>query len=282
MTASTPDTADSSDSDRPSRIVLVTGGAGTLGALVVDRLRERGHAVRVVSRRGSGPRADVEYVSGDLETGEGVADAVAGVDVVVHCAGSQKGDGDKARQLVGAARRAGIRHLVYISVAGADRIPVHSKTDHAMFEYFAQKREGELVIERSGIPFTTLRATQFFTLVHQVAQSAAKLPIVPLPKRMHVQPVAAEEVADRLVALAEGEPAGYVPEFGGPRVYATHELIRAYLRSAGRRRWIVSVGLPGKAAKAVLHGAIVSTGEERGTATWEEYLRARVLERAAG
>lgn len=260
-------------------LVLVTGGAGTLGSLVVDRLRERGRSVRVVSRRGSGPRDDVEYVAGDLETGEGVADAVAGVDVVVHCAGSQKGDGEKARRLVAAAKQAGIRHLVYISVAGADRVPVHSRTDHAMFEYFAQKREGELVIERSGIPFTTLRATQFFTLVYPVAQSVAKLPIVPLPKRMHVQPVAAEEVADRLVALAEGEPAGYVPEFGGPRVYNTHELIRAYLRSVGRRRWIVSVGLPGKAAKAVLHGAIVSKGQERGTATWEEYLHA--LEPAA-
>lgn len=272
----------SSDGDRRSGTVLVTGGAGTLGSLVVNRLRDHGHAVRVASRRGSGPRDDVEYVSGDLDTGEGVADAVAGVDLIVHCAGAQKGDGEKARQLVDAARREGVRHLVYISVAGADRVPVHSKTDHAMFEYFAQKREGELVIERSGIPFTTLRATQFFTLVYPVAQSVAKLPIVPLPKRMHVQPVAAEEVADRLVALAEGEPAGYVPEFGGPRVYDSHELIRAYLRSVGRRRWIVSVGLPGRAAKAVLHDAIVSTGSERGTATWEDYLAARALEPTAG
>jgi uncharacterized protein YbjT (DUF2867 family) len=258
-------------------LVLVTGGAGTLGSLIVDRLRDRDHAVRVVSRRGSGPRDDVEYVAGDLDTGDGVADAVAGAHVVVHCAGSQKGDGEKARQLVTAARDAGVRHIVYISVAGADRVPVRSRIDHAMFEYFAQKREGELAIERSGIPFTTLRATQFFTLVYPVAQSVAKLPIIPLPKRMHVQPVAAEEVADRLVALAEGEPAGYVPEFGGPRVHDAHELIRAYLRSVGRRRWIVSVGLPGKAAKAVLHDAIVSTGSERGTATWEDYLKARAL-----
>ena len=291
MTASSSDSLGSdidgpgihaSHGDRRSGIVLVTGGSGTLGALVVDRLRDHGHAVRVVSRRGSGPRDDVEYVSGDLDTGEGVADAVAGVDLIVHCAGAQKGDGEKARQLVEAARREGVRHLVYISVAGADRVPVHSKTDHAMFEYFAQKRVGELVIERSGIPFTTLRTTQFFTLVYPVAQSVAKLPIVPLPKRLHVQPVAAEEVADRLVALAEGEPAGYVPEFGGPRVYDSHELVRAYLRSVGRRRWIVSVSLPGKAAKAVLHDAIVSTGSERGTATWEEYLAARALEPTAG
>ena len=144
-----------------------------------------------------------------------------------------------------------------------------------MFEYFAQKREGELVIERSGIPFTTLRATQFFTLVYPVVESVAKSPIVPLPRRMRVQPVAAEEVADRLVTLTEGAPAGYVPEFGGPQVYSTHELMRGYLRSAGRRRWIISVGLPGAAARAVLNDAILANSEERGTATWEEYVRTR-------
>ncbi|MGA0567497.1 SDR family oxidoreductase [Rathayibacter sp. KR2-224] len=259
-----------------SPLILVTGGAGALGSLVVDRLRERGHRVRVVSRRGTGQRDDVEYVSGDLDTGEGVADAVAGAGIVVHCAGSQKGDGEKARRLVEAARTAGVRHIVYVSVAGANRIPVKSKTDHAMFEYFAQKREGELVIERSGIPFTTLRATQFDTLVFPVMQSMAKLPVIPLPKRMRVQPVAADEVADRLVALAEGSPAGYVAEFGGPRVYTTHELMRSYLRQAGLRRWVISVRLPGKAARAVQHDAILSNGPVRGEGTWEQYLQRKL------
>ncbi|NNC12224.1 NAD(P)H-binding protein [Planctomonas sp. JC2975] len=276
MSSSIPgSSASGSSADHADGLVLVTGGAGTLGTMVVDRLRDRGRTVRVVSRRGSGPRDDVEYVAGDLETGSGVADAVAGVDTIIHCAGSQKGDGEKARRLVEAARAAGIRHLVYISVAGADRIPVHSKTDHAMFEYFAQKREGELVIEKSGIPFTTLRATQFFELVLPVAESVAKLPVVPLPKKLRVQPIAANEVAGRLVALAEGAPAGYVPELGGPRVYTSHELVREYLRSEGRHRLIMSVGLPGGAAKAVLHDAIISKGAERGTATWEEFLAHR-------
>ncbi|MHA7985161.1 SDR family oxidoreductase [Rathayibacter sp. CAU 1779] len=277
MTSSTlgSSAADSFADGSPSGLVLVTGGAGTLGTMVVDRLCDRGRTVRVVSRRGSGPRNDVEYVAGDLETGSGVADAVAGVDTIIHCAGSQKGDGEKARQLVAAARAAGVRHLVYISVAGADRIPVRSKTDHAMFEYFAQKREGELVIEKSGIPFTTLRATQFFELVLPVAESVAKLPVVPLPKKMRVQPIAAAEVADRLVALAEAAPAGYVPELGGPRVYTSHELVREYLKAEGRHRLMMSVGLPGGAAKAVLHDAIISRGDARGTATWEEFLAHR-------
>ncbi|GAB3394027.1 NAD(P)H-binding protein [Humibacter soli] len=278
MTPSIPDQGDSTplEADSGTGLVLVTGGAGTLGSLVVELLRRHGHPVRVVSRRGTGPRDDVEYLKGDLDTGEGIQDAVAGVATVVHCAGSQKGDGDKARNLVAAARTAGVRHLVYISVAGADRIPVHSRADHAMFEYFAQKREGELAIESSGIPFTTLRATQFHTLAFVVAEAAAKLPVIPLPKRMRVQPVAAEEVAERLVALAEGEPAGYVPEFGGPEVHTSHELERAYLKRVGKRRWIVSIGLPGKGAKAVLSDAILSNGAERGVQTWEQYLQGRI------
>ena len=79
-------------------LILVTGGTGTLGKLVVPRLREAGAKVRVLSRQArEGPAGDVEYVRGDLDTGAGIDAAVAGAEVIVHCAGAQKGDGDKAR-----------------------------------------------------------------------------------------------------------------------------------------------------------------------------------------
>jgi uncharacterized protein YbjT (DUF2867 family) len=86
--------------------VLVTGGTGTLGRLVVPRLRQAGRSVRVLSRRDHAPADGVAFVRGDLTTGEGVDAAVDGVDTVLHCAGSAKGDGDKARTLVRAAARA--------------------------------------------------------------------------------------------------------------------------------------------------------------------------------
>jgi uncharacterized protein YbjT (DUF2867 family) len=112
--------------------ILVTGGTGTLGRLVVQRLKDAGRDVRVLSRR---PRADggVEFVTGDLETGAGIGAAVDDAELIVHCAGSSKGDEDKAATLVKAASRAGVQHLVYISVVGADRIPVVSAVDRAMF-----------------------------------------------------------------------------------------------------------------------------------------------------
>src|SRR5919198_4198326 len=136
-------------------LILLTGGTGTLGRQIMPLLREAGCKIRVLSRHPHEPTDGVEYVTGDLATGEGIDAAVAGVDTIVHCAGSAKGDDDKARHLVRAASRAGKPHLVYISVVGAERIPVVSGVDRAMFGYFASKRAAELVVEQSGLPWTT-------------------------------------------------------------------------------------------------------------------------------
>ena len=133
--------------------ILVTGGTGTLGRLVVPRLRDAGRDVRVLSRHSRAGGQGIEFVSGDLATGEGIDAAVQGVEIIVHLAGEMKGDEDKARHLVRAASQAGVRHLVYISVVGADRIPVASVIDRAMFGYFASKRAAERVVADSGLPW---------------------------------------------------------------------------------------------------------------------------------
>jgi len=140
--------------------ILVTGGTGTLGRLVVRRLRDAGCDVRVLSRRSREAEDGIQFVSGDLATGEGIEVAVDGAGTIVHCAGSPKGDEDKALNLVRAASRAGAAHLVYISVVGADRIPIDSRVDRAMFGYFGSKLAAERIVAGSGLPFTTLRATQ--------------------------------------------------------------------------------------------------------------------------
>src|SRR5215467_5666217 len=119
--------------------MLVTGGTGTLGRQVVSRLRDDGRTVRVLSRHSRAATDGIEFVAGDLTTGEGVEAAVQGAEVIVHCAGSNHGDGEKAQNLVRAASLAGTRHIVYISVVGADRVPVVSGVDRAMFTYFASK-----------------------------------------------------------------------------------------------------------------------------------------------
>jgi uncharacterized protein YbjT (DUF2867 family) len=257
-------------------LVLVTGGTGTLGRQVVARLRHEGRGVRVLSRQAREPEQGVEFVSGDLDTGEGIDAAVAGAGTIIHLAGAQKGDGEKARTLVKAASRAGVRHLVHISVVGVDRVPVVSGVDRAMFGYFESKRAAEEVVAGSGVPWTTLRATQFHDLILMIAQGMSKLPAVPVPSGFRFQPVDSDEVAARLVELAQGEPAGLVPDIAGPRVQTLSELLREYLRARGKHRLLVPLRLPGKAARAYRQGANLSPDRAVGHVTWEEFLAKRL------
>jgi uncharacterized protein YbjT (DUF2867 family) len=259
-------------------LILLTGGTGTLGRQIMPLLREAGCKIRVLSRHPHEPTDGVEYVTGDLATGEGIDAAVAGVDTIVHCAGSAKGDDVKAGHLVRAASRAGKPHLVYISVVGAERIPVVSGVDRAMFGYFAAKRAAEQIVADSGLLWTTLRATQFHDLTLTTVQAMAKLPMIPVPSGFRFQPVETGEVAARLVELALGAPAGLVPDFAGPRVYEMAELVRSYLRATHRRRPILPIRVPGKAARAIRAGANLAPDQAVGRRTWEEFLAERTRE----
>jgi uncharacterized protein YbjT (DUF2867 family) len=260
--------------------ILVTGGTGTLGRQVVSRLREEGHDVRVLSRHPHGPADGVEYVTGDLLQNLGVEAAVDGAQVIVHCAGGQKGDDLATANLVRGASRAGKPHLVYISVVGADRIPVVSPADRMIFSYFASKRAAELVVSNSGLPWTTLRATQFYDLLLKVTEAMAKLPVIPMPKGFRFQPVDSGEVAERLVELALDSPAGLVPDMAGPRIYETSELMRGYLAARHLNKRMVLVPVPGQGAGAVRAGAAIDPQRAVGRRTWEDFLAARVLSSA--
>jgi len=260
----------------PTAPILVTGGTGTLGRRLVPRLRAAGYAVWVLTRHGRADEDGVRYVTGDLATGEGVDLAVDGVATIVHCAGGHTGDEDTTRTLVRAASRAGAPHLVFISVVGADRVPIVSAVDRAMFGYFGSKLAAERVVAGSGLPWTTLRATQFHDLALTVVRQLAKLPVVPVMGGVRFQPVDTDEVAARLVELALGEPAGLVPDLAGPHVYSMAEVARGYLRASHRRRPILPIPLPGKAARAVRAGAILNLEQAVGKRTWEEFLADRV------
>ncbi len=248
--------------------ILLTGGTGTLGRLVTPRLRDAGLTVRVLSRRRNESEDGVEFVTGDLATGEGVEAAVNGVGTIVHLAGSARGDHEATRNLVRAASRAGVQHLVYISVIGADRVPLG---------WFRSKLGAERAVSESGLPWTTLRAAQFHDLVLTLVQKMAKLPVIPVPSGLRFQPVDPDEVAARLVELTLDKPAGLVPDLAGPRVYEMADLIRGYLRARGKRRLMLPVRMPGKAGRAYLAGENLSLeGADVGKRTWEDFLIERL------
>jgi uncharacterized protein YbjT (DUF2867 family) len=256
--------------------ILVTGGTGTLGQHIVPLLRDAGRDIRVLSRGGRETADGIEFATGDLTTGEGIAADVKGTKTILHLAGSSKGDEEKARRLVRAAARAGARHPVYISVVGADRIPMASGIDRTMFGYFGAKLAAEQVIADSGLPWTTLRATQFHDLLLMVAMQMTKLPVIMVPTGFRFQPIDPAEVADRLADLALGTPSGLVSPVGGPRVYETADLIREYLRAAHNHRLILPLWLPGKAARAFRDGANLAPDRAVCSQTWEEFLHAQV------
>src|SRR5262249_42083769 len=256
--------------------ILVTGGTGTLGRRVVPRLRDAGCTVRVLSRGSREGAEGLEFVTGDLGSGEGVGAAVAGTEIIVHLAGSGKGDQVKARHLVGAASRAGTRHLVHIPVVGAGRVPVVSAIARAMFGYFAAKRAAEQVIADAGLPWTTLRATQFHDLTLLTVRQLARLPVLPVPAGFRFQPIDAGEVAARLVELILGAPAGLVPHLGGPRAHNPADLVRSHLSATHRHRPILPVWTPGGAARALRAGANLAPDRAVGHRPWEDFLADRL------
>jgi uncharacterized protein YbjT (DUF2867 family) len=183
---------------------------------------------------------------------------------IVHLAGEAKGDDEKARTLVNAVINAGGKpHLVYISVVGAD---------HESFAYFGFKRGAEQVIADSGLPWTTVRATQFHDLVLGLAKALGKLPIVPVFSGFQVQPIDARDVAGRLVELAQGEPSGLVPDIAGPKIYTLKEILASYLATTGRRRPMLPLHLPGKAARVFRTGVNLAPAHATGVHTWEAFL----------
>lgn len=248
--------------------VLLTGGTGTLGRLVTPLLRDAGYTVRVLSRRGGEPADGVEHVASDLLKGAGIEAAVDGADTVLHLAGGPKGDDEATRNLVRAASRAGVRHLVYISVIGADRVPLG---------WFRSKLGAERAVADSGLPWTTLRAAQFHDLVLTVVQKMAKLPVIPVPGGLRFQPVDSREVAARLVELTLDKPAGLVPDLAGPNVYGMADLSRGYLQARGKHRMMMPVRMPGKAGRAYRAGENLSLeGAAVGKRTWEDFLTERL------
>lgn len=245
--------------------ILVTGGTGVLGRRVVDLLQRTGVETRVLSRGGR-----PGTIRGDLLTGEGLDRAVGDADAIIHCASSpfrkaRRVDVGGTRRLLEAAIRADVSHLVYISIVGIDRA--------ASYPYYRVKLETEAEIEASPVPYTILRATQFYDLVLTAMRALDRLPVMPVPKGLPGQPIDVGEVAARLVEISLGEPAGRVSDIGGPEVRTLTDAARSYLAAAGRRKRVLPVPLPGKTARAMRDGALTCPENRFGEVRWEEFLR---------
>jgi len=246
--------------------VLVTGGTGTLGTYLVERLVRRGHEVRALSRTpGSSSNSRAEYVRGDVVTGIGLDQAVEGVEAVVHAAAAR---GLRMRDLevrgtknTLAAARSVRAHFVYVSIVGID---------HNRFPYYQAKLAAERVVESGPADWSIQRATQF----HELLDGFLNLPVLPVTRHMAFQLVDAGDLSERLVDLVEAGPSGRAEDFGGPEVLGVREIDAIRRRVTQRKGRLVSVP-PLWFFGDFDRGTNLCPGLARGKVTWEQWLRSR-------
>jgi uncharacterized protein YbjT (DUF2867 family)/quercetin dioxygenase-like cupin family protein len=215
--------------------IVVIGGTGLIGSKVVNILRQRGHEVVAAA-----PSSGVNTL-----TGEGLAEALKGAQVVVDVANSPSFEDKPAldffetsgRNLLAGEKAAGVRHHVALSVVGTDRLT--GSGPHSLSGYFRAKMAQENLIKASGIPFTIVHATQFFEFVKNIAQSAADGSTIRLSPVL-MQPMVSDDVAAAVADVALGEPLNGVVEIAGPDQIRQDELVRQFLTATGDLRKVVT------------------------------------------
>ena len=209
--------------------IAVIGGSGLIGSKVVKNLLQRGHEVVAAS-----PSTGVNTI-----TGEGLAEALAGAQVVVDVANAPSWE-DQAvleffeksgRNLLAAEAAAGIGHHVALSVVGTERLLASG--------YFRAKLAQENLIKASPIPYTIVRATQFFEFVGSIAQFATEGATVRLPSAL-MQPIVSDDVAAALADVAIAEPLNDTVELAGPEPIRMDELVRRFLNANGDPRKVLT------------------------------------------
>jgi uncharacterized protein YbjT (DUF2867 family) len=209
--------------------IVVIGGSGLIGTKLVNNLRKQGHEVIAAS-----PSSGVNTL-----TGEGLAEALEGAQVVVDVANSPSRE-DKAvldffetsgRNLLSAEAAAGVRHHVALSVVGTDRLLTSG--------YFRAKMAQKNLIKASQLPYTIVRATQFFEFVGGIAQSATEGATVRLPSAL-MQPIASDDVAAALADVAIAEPLNDTVELAGPEPIRMDEFVRRFLSASGDPRKVIT------------------------------------------
>lgn len=242
-----------------------------LGRALTDPLIKAGYTVRVSSRIARSPQArpEVEWAQTSLETGEGLAEAVKDVSVIIQCATSfskvKQVDVGGTQRLLELARQNGVQHFIYLSIFGVDKLP---------FAYCYSKLEAERLLKTSGVPYTILRPAQFYGgFIAVVLKALTALPVGIIPKGFSYQPIDTDEVAEYIVDLVKAGPNNDVREMVGPRSYELVDLARTWLKAQGKNKPLLQIHIPGKFGAAMRSGCAIAPEKARNGLTWEAWLQ---------
>lgn len=244
----------------------MTGASGVLGSHVARVASERGHGVRRLSRA-----ARDGWVQADVATGTGLAEAIDGIDAIIHSATNpsrhEETDLRGTRRLAQVARTVGNPPIVFPGIVGCDVIPLG---------YYRSKTAAEVALEASGSPFTIQRFTQFHDLLWERLSRLVRWPIAPVPNDTRFQVLDASVAARCLVAAAERPAEGRLPDLGGPTIYDVSELARSVAAALDRKSRIVRVNRPGLVGAAFRAGANLTENRDETGPTWNDYVAARM------
>lgn len=245
--------------------VAIVGSTGTLGRCLVDELRQRGHEVRELGRRV--PRYKV-----DVSTGAGLEQAFDDCDAVVNASNDSSRSAratlvDGARHVGDAALRAGVRHLVGVSIVGCEAVPL---------DYFRLKHLQERAVVEGAVPWSLLCSTQFHGYLSRTFAALSSWRLLPLPRAV-LAPVATIEVARVLCDIAVGEPLRGRRLMAGPKNADLRNLARIWLGATGRKALVLPIQLPGSLGSALREGALAGTDVDlRGTVTFADEVSANL------
>uniref|UniRef100_A0A942Y980 NAD(P)H-binding protein n=1 Tax=Neobacillus citreus TaxID=2833578 RepID=A0A942Y980_9BACI len=224
--------------------IAIAGGTGTVGRHVVRAAHERGHDVVVLSRK---QKVDV---LGDV----GIARSIEGADAVIDVLNTTTLSTGAARaffstatsNLLAAEGQVGTAHHITLSIVGIDDIDT---------SYYAGKIAQERLVHASDVPHTVARTAQFHEFAEQVASQTTIGPVTVVPRTL-TRPVAARDVADHLVRVAETEPAGRAPDLVGPQDATLADMVRRMYEHDGSRRRVLDVRFPGAYGRGLASGAL--------------------------
>lgn len=249
--------------------LLVTGATGSLGSVLVPRAREASWLVRSMSRRGRPDGFEGEWAQADLLTGEGVEAAVRDVDTIIHCASNAAENAleverDGTARLLAAARQSGAAHVIYVSIVGID---------NSAAGYYRAKLAGEAAVAAGGVPYTTVRMTQFYIFIDMILGSYLRERAMLIPAGWRFQPLNETEAAAVLLDLAAKPAAGRAADVGGPEVRTMEDMAAAWLAARGERKPILRLGVFGAHSDTWRSGDNLVPGRPFGEVRWEQWLR---------